>query len=200
MNTQAMSDRYRSSFTDTAASMSARWRPEYSSTIASWTMVSSRCVAGLSTGMRAFSAIATMMSATRASASEMLRPAWGPSMKEEIEESSVEPAKRESVNTAISIAGSASVANIISRLDPMPPKLVPTSSPASASMKRAVPSSATMTMRSAAAPSARPVAKVGTRAAATQVLAKTAYGAVRNSHEALPATTTSLRMSLRRSR
>src|SRR5439155_119130 len=97
----------------------------------------------------------------------------------EVEESSVEPAKRESVNTAISIAGSASVANIISRLDPMPPKLVPTSSPASASVKRAVPSSATMTMRSAAAPSARPVAKVGTRAAATQVLAKTAYGAVR---------------------
>jgi hypothetical protein len=35
------------------------------------------------------------------------------------------------VNTTISIAGSASEAIIISRLEPMPPKLVPTSRPAS---------------------------------------------------------------------
>jgi hypothetical protein len=54
------------------------------------------------------------------------------------------------VNTTISIAGSASEAIIISRLEPMPPKLVPTSSPASASMKRALPSSATMAIMSAA--------------------------------------------------
>ena len=55
--------------------------------MASWTIVSSRCVAGLSTGMRAFSAIETMTSATNASASETLTPACGPSMYAEIVES-----------------------------------------------------------------------------------------------------------------
>ena len=71
-------------------------------------------------------------------------------MNAAIEESCVEPASSDSVNTTISIAGSASEAIIISRLEPMPPKLVPTSSPASASMKRALPSSATMAIMSAA--------------------------------------------------
>ena len=54
----------------------------------------------------------------------------------------------------------------------MPPKLVPTSMPASARKKRAVPSSATMAIRSADQVNIRPVAKVGTSAAATQVAAK----------------------------
>ena len=49
-------------------SMSARWRPEYSRIMASWIMVSSRWVAGLSTGMRAFSASSTMVNATAANA------------------------------------------------------------------------------------------------------------------------------------
>ena len=71
------------------------------------------------------------------------------------------------------IAGSASVAIIISRLDPMPPKLVPTSIPASAKKKRALPRSAMTTIRSADQLNMRPVAKVGTSAAATQVAAKT---------------------------
>ena len=53
------------------------------------------------------------------------------------------------VNTIMIIAGSASEAIIISRLEPMPPKLVPTSMPASARKKRALPSSATMAIRSA---------------------------------------------------
>ena len=70
------------------------------------------------------------------------------------------------------IAGSASEAIIISRLEPMPPKLVPTSMPASARKKRALPSSAMMAMRSADQLNSRPVAKVGTSAAATQVAAK----------------------------
>ena len=65
-------------------------------------------------------------------------------------ESCVEPASSDRVNTIISMAGSASEAIIISRLDPMPPKLVPISRPASARAKRALPSSATMAMRSAA--------------------------------------------------
>ena len=53
-------------------------------------------------------------------------------------ESWVEPASSASVNTIISMAGSASEAIITSRLEPMPPKLVPTSSPASARKKRAM--------------------------------------------------------------
>ena len=54
----------------------------------------------------------------------------------------------------------------------MPPKLVPTSMPTSARKKRAEPISAVMAMRSAAQLKVRPVAKVGTSAAATQVAAK----------------------------
>jgi hypothetical protein len=48
--------------------MSAKWRPEYSRISASWIIVSSRCVAGLSTGTRAFSASETMVKATPAKA------------------------------------------------------------------------------------------------------------------------------------
>ena len=51
-----------------AHSISARWRAEYSRIIASWIIVSSRCVAGLSIGMRAFSASSTIMNATAAKA------------------------------------------------------------------------------------------------------------------------------------
>ncbi len=135
-------------------------------------MVSSRCVAGLSTGMRAFSAIATMISAISASPSDTRRPTSGEAMKAAMVESWVEPAISASVNTIIIIAGSASEAIITSRLEPMPPKLVPTSMPASARKKRALPSSAMMAMRSAVQLNSRPVAKVGTSAAATQVAAK----------------------------
>ena len=87
-------------------------------------------------------------------------------------ESWVEPATSASVKTIMIIAGSASEANIISRLEPMPPKLVPTSMPTSARKKRAEPISAVMAMRSAAQLNCSPVAKVGTSAAATQVAAK----------------------------
>ena len=91
-----------------------------------------------------------MTSATSASASDTRRPTSGPCRNAAIDESCVEPARRDKVKTTISIAGSASEAIIISRLEPMPPKLVPTSRPASASMKRALPSSATMAIMSAA--------------------------------------------------
>ena len=64
-------------------------------------------------------------------------------------ESWVEPASSASVNTIMIIAGSASEAIMTSRLEPMPPKLVPTSIPASARKKRALPRSATMAIRSA---------------------------------------------------
>ncbi len=87
-------------------------------------------------------------------------------------ESWVEPAMSASVKTIMIMAGSAKEAIIISRLEPMPPKLVPTSMPASACKKRAVPRNAMMAMRSADQLNMRPVAKVGTSAAATQVAAK----------------------------
>ena len=87
-------------------------------------------------------------------------------------ESWVEPATSAMQNTISSIAGSASAAIMTSRLEPMPPKLVPTSMPASARKKRALPSSATMAIRSAVQLNRRPVAKVGTSAAATQIAAK----------------------------
>ncbi len=45
-----------------AHSMKARYRPEYSRIIASWIIVSSRCVAGLSTGILPVSAMVTMNS------------------------------------------------------------------------------------------------------------------------------------------
>ena len=122
--------------------------------------------------MRAFSAIATMISATSARPSETRRPTSDCSMNPAIPESWVVPASRASVKMIMIIAGSASEAIITSRLEPMPPKLVPTSSPASARKKRALASSATIAIRSADQLNMRPVAKVGTRAAATQVAAK----------------------------
>ena len=67
----------------------------------------------------------------------------------------------------------------------MPPKLVPTSSPASARKKRALPSRAMIAIISADQLNSSPTAKVGTSAAATQVVAKTRYGAIRNSQDAL---------------
>ncbi len=72
-------------------------------------------------------------------------------------ESWVEPATSASVKTIMIIAGSASEAIITSRLEPMPPKLVPTSRPASARKKRALPSSAMMAMRSADQVNSSPV-------------------------------------------
>ncbi len=82
----------------------------------------------------------------------------------------------------------------------MPPKLVPTSIPASARAKRALPSKAVMAIRSPDQLNIRLAEKVGISAAATQVEAKTKYGATRNSQEALSATTASLPSSRRRSR
>ncbi len=90
-----------------------------------------------------------MISATSARPSETRRPTSRVSMKSAMVESWVEPASSASVKTIMIIAGSASEAIITSRLEPMPPKLVPTSRPASARKKRALPSSAMMAMRSA---------------------------------------------------
>ena len=123
--------------------------------------------------MRAFSAIATMISAISAKPSETRRPTLPDAMNAATVESWVEPAISASVNTVISMAGSASEAIITSRLDPMPPKLVPTSSPASARKKRAVARNAMIAIMSADQEKMSPIAKVGTSAAATQVAANT---------------------------
>ena len=159
-------------FSIAAASIRARCRPEYSRIMASCTMVSSRCVAGLSTGTRAFSAIATMTMATRPRPSETRKPTEVPSSFAAMIASEVVPTSSETVKITISMAGSASEAIISSRLEPMPPKLVPTSSPASAVKKRAPPRRATSTMRSTLGPSRRSVLKAGISAAPSQMAAK----------------------------
>ena len=82
--------------------------------------------------MRPFSAIATITSPMTARPNETRKPTCGEAMNSATFESCVDPAIRASVNTSMIIAGSASEAIITSRLDPMPPKLVPTSRPASA--------------------------------------------------------------------
>ena len=123
--------------------------------------------------MRAFSAIATMMRASSARPSDTRNPTSDDSIYAAMVESCVEPATSATVNTIISMAGSASEAIMTSRLDPMPPKLVPTSRPASAWKNRALPSSAMMAIRSADQENIRPPRNVGTSDAATQVPAKT---------------------------
>ena len=121
--------------------------------------------------MRAFSATATMINPISANPRDTRRLACE-SMNEATCESCVEPATSATVKTIMIIAGSASEANIISRLDPMPPKLVPTSMPTRARNSRALPRSAVIAMRSAVQLKYSPVANVGTSAAATQVAAK----------------------------
>jgi hypothetical protein len=105
-------------------------------------------VAGLSTGTRAFSAIATMTMATRPRAERDAQTHGGPQELRRDDRQRGRADSSETVKITISMAGSASEAIINSRLEPMPPKLVPTSSPASAVKKRAPPRRATSTMRS----------------------------------------------------
>ncbi len=93
-------------------------------------------------------------------------------MKRAMVESCEEPASNASAMMIISIAGSANAAIITSRDDPIPPNAVPMSIPARVSRKRAAPSRAMMAIRSPVQEKIRPVAKVGTSAAATQVKAK----------------------------
>ncbi len=100
-------------------------------------MVSSRWVAGLSIGMRAFSAIADEDEREqRETERDAQADRTGGSMCAAMLESCVVPATSATVKTISSIAGSASEAIIISRDEPMPPNAVPTSMPASASANR----------------------------------------------------------------
>src|SRR5436309_15740367 len=101
-----------------------------------------------------------------------------------MEESWVEPTTSATVNTIISMAGSASEAIITSRLEPMPPKLVPTSRPASARTNRALPSSAKMTIRAADHLNGGSTWKDRTTDASTHTTAKTRSGKQHQSHQA----------------
>ena len=114
-------------------SMNARPRPEYSSIMASWTMVSSRCVVGLSKGILAFSARRVIMN--DAPASMRAGPTAASPMAEMADDMlpmSV-PAPESTARVAMdrSSAGSMSTDIIISLLLPMPPKVDPPSSPPS---------------------------------------------------------------------
>ena len=128
--------------------------------MASCTMVNSRCVAGLSIGIRPFSAIAIIISETSAIASDTRKPTTDVCMNVEIAERSVERATRETVKTTVMKAGSAREAIMTSRLEPMPPKDVPTSMPPRAKKKRPVASKPTMAIKSADHVNNKPLANV----------------------------------------
>ncbi len=113
--------------------MSARSLPEYSSIMASCTMVSSRWVEGLSTGILAFSARMAMKKAAAASSRE------GSTMSRPVEATcsdmpprAVVPVTRAMANMDRSMVGSTMEEMNISLLEPMPPKVEPASRAASA--------------------------------------------------------------------
>ena len=100
-------------------------------------MVSSKCVAGLSTGMRPVSASNTMNMAVKASAwdgSRNFHP--GPWLARTIWLRLVEPAAMATVKMASIIAGSAMAEMVISRLLPIPPNALAGSSPPRARKNR----------------------------------------------------------------
>src|SRR5579875_2661198 len=104
--------------------------PAYSRIMASWTMVSSRWVDGLSTGIRPVSAITTITSATRARSRSGLaaHPGWATvaaTMPGRLEV----PAWIDRARMATSRAGSANAPMVMARLEPRPPNAVPASRP-----------------------------------------------------------------------
>ncbi len=97
----------------------------------------------------------------------------------------------------ISRAGSARKPTIISRRAPSVPNAVPMSIAASDMKTRAIASSPTSAIASAAERNGRPVPIEGITAAAATIVPKTTYGAMRNNGEASAAITASLWNSLR---
>ena len=160
-------------------------------------MVSSRCVAGLSTGMRAFSASSTIVNATAVKARLGYSASDCVASSSEICGSAVVALISEATKMTISSAGSARKPIIISRRAPSVPKAVPTSIAASDTNTRAVANRPTSAMASAARVNGRRVAIEGMIAAAVTIVPKTTYGARRNRREALDAITASLWKSLR---
>lgn len=115
----------------------------------------------MSTGILPVSARAIKIKASSAKAIEGLNTDWPLMITCAICEREVDLLARDIVKIAISIAGSASDAIVISRLDPMPPKAVPISIPASAVKNRAIAKSATITMTSAVAARGRSTDNIG---------------------------------------
>ena len=109
----------------------------------------------------------------------------------------VEPAISASVNATMISAGSASDAIITSRLEPMPPKLVPMSSPTSARKNRALPSSATMAMQVGRDAETSVRSRMSARATRRSTSPRRSDTATtRNNHEALSASTDFLAQQL----
>src|SRR5271165_2699442 len=111
--------------------MSARCRAEYSSSIASWIIVSSRWVAGLSIGMRAFSASSTIVKATAVNARLGLKLKAWVARRSEISGKAVVIEISDATKITMSSAGSARNPTIISRRAPRVPNGVPISMAAS---------------------------------------------------------------------
>src|SRR3989454_556344 len=150
----------------------ARYRPEYSSTMASWIIVSSRWVAGLSTGSRPVSASMTMKNATKArrwagfaasSGSRARRSTMPPRL--------IVSARSATAKTATMIVRSASAATATSRPQPTPPQAPPQASPASARMKVPSMNRYMRRMMLPANPSAGRATRTGTTRVVTSIVA-----------------------------
>src|SRR5512140_303537 len=191
-----MSSANTASLTMLASSSTARYGPEYSSTIASWTIVSSRCVAGLSTGYRAVSPSATRASAATAGRSHGWATRPAPATESMPSTVSEPDATANALKVTIS-AGSRKAEIVISRLAPMPPNALAESRPAR-TMKTApsiqTPATTSRCDSGAAAP---PRETSGSTAADTSEVANTANGATRNTQDVLDERTTSFRISVR---
>ena len=193
--------RNRKSLMADAHSMSARYRPEYSRIIASWIIVSSRCVDGLSTGNRPVSASATIKNEKNARRCPGLSSNSGSETDRLIiSPRPVLPARNAIAKIAIITVGSASAATAISLLDPMPPNELPASRPASARKKVARRNRYIRRMMFPANGNAPAVVSTGTMSAARSIDPITTYGVSRKIHDVFSEITTSLIRSLRRSR
>jgi len=190
----------RKSFIIPAHSINARCLPEYSSIIPSWIIVSSRWVAGLSTGILPVSARAIRTNDSRAKAREGLSISGPCAITCTIWERDVDLHTRDTVNMAISMAGSAIDAMVFSRLAPIPPKAVPMSIPARAVKNLAIVNRDIRAIMSAVAERGRSTDSMGIIPPARTAEPKTTYGVNLNIHDAFSARTMSLWKSFIRSR
>ena len=161
--------------------ISARSGPLWSSTITSWIIVSSRWVAGSSTGTRQFSA----RRSTKRLAPTRQRVAPEPghaaaSGAPSMPESERSPVASTSAMRQRNSVGSAKLAIVTSRLAPIPSKLEPVSIPASTSAKRPSASNPANATRSPAKLTGAARPSSGRNSAATTSDASTITGPARN--------------------
>src|SRR5665648_54213 len=199
-NMLAKSEKTSNCFIIVASSIIASCRPEYSRSMASWIMVSSRWVEGLSTGIRPVSAMMMIKNATTANkyAGEIApRPdaeaVWAISPR------FVEPALIATANMESIIAGSTRAATNISLLEPIPPKALPVSSPTSTTKNRATAKRYITAMMSPAKPKGRDVVYMGIMRPAESMAANEIMGVAENIQEAVWDTTCSFLNSFARS-